>query len=502
MFRKFGIDFKATLPQTAIGLIGGVVVFKYFIRPTIHNRHDDTSHTTKVYVPHESARPLPPKQSSKTIPQRVEKEGEAVVSSLVQELDGNETLEVLGTSRSVILITRGFPKDVAEDSLKIFTRAAEKLSSKFPNENLKFFVVSEISSQTHAMALLGRLGLSNSYPYVVIMDDFKGTENKYLDTKPGSITRESVESFVTKFIRKEIKPALLGQERSKDDKNPYCATLTEVVTDSFYDIVLDKNKDVLLQTYTTRCDACKAFSARYRTLSQLVKQFWGDSAPTIAAMNVLDNDKDFRYLPEKYTPAIRFFPAVTNKMAEKEGFVLDILSSANSGSLAPMHYARDANGTTVYLPTLVDLLEFMVKHSKNNLTISEEMRKLAEEQEVTCAYLESAYETCLNFMQLWKAFMDVIEDWDYNASKTQDKDGSIRSGLERRKRDAETLKQKIVQAYNFIVNESCTANFSTVLDQLDDISLMITHHGIREAIDAATKDAKNRIESQKSSEMQ
>ena len=73
--------------------------------------------------------------------------------------------------------------------------------------------------------------------------------------------------------------------------------LFEVVTDSFDDVVLNAPMDVLLEGYSSRCDACKAFTPRLRMMAFLANKHW----PTrlrVAQMNILDNDRPLEWMPE------------------------------------------------------------------------------------------------------------------------------------------------------------------------------------------------------------
>ena len=69
-----------------------------------------------------------------------------------------------------------------------------------------------------------------------------------------------------------VAPTRMGQPRPPGDRSPHCAALTEVVTESFAELALDPRRDVLLECYTRRCDACKAFAPRLRMLAQLCAQ--------------------------------------------------------------------------------------------------------------------------------------------------------------------------------------------------------------------------------------
>lgn len=517
---RFGIDFKASLPQTALGLIGGVVAYRYFLKPMIHpdaKEHARQAASAKIGV-HANTPTAAPATTASAPP------------LTINPLDSIDALEKLGRGKSVILIARGFSeKDVAAARVT-FNAAVAGLRSHAPISSaskLQFYIVDDTSAQTPAVTLLTRLGITNEKPFVMILDRFIDTERKFLMKNAAIPSAHDIETFVEHFVGGRLKPAMLGQERPVNDRSPKCSQMFEIVTDSFEEIVLNPRTNVLLESYTRNCDACKAFAPRYRMLAQLCAQHMPELK--LAAMDIQDNDKDMRYLPEKWTPSIRLFPAVEDAegnrfsrsgdvsasqlepgMVDKPSYLLDYdaasssssaLSSSSSPAAAPGQHnpagavVESSSGKKVYLPTLPELLRFVEQHTDGRLKVPAVLVSAAADCESEAAMLEASYDQCLEYMRLWKAYDTLLDDIEQASSHPTAAAGAadaasgspaLSSTPAQRREVSKRMKSLIIDAYKFVIEEAGIGGLDGAMLRLDRIADWVEQKGIAKAIQAAS----------------
>lgn len=282
---------RSTLLQTTAGLFVCAGVWRYIVAPKL--------------LPHRSA-PKNDISLSGISPSITNKSVGS--SNTLYRLDSADELQRLGDGVSVALFVRGLEASGAEDAQRARS-ALEEVANMLKKEKpeIRCYVIDDASAQVPALTLMTRLGLEHSHnqPYLVVLDRFVLTERKFVMTPTEPISNSTLSAFVRSFISGRLKPTLLGQARPHRDRNPHCPSLVEVVTESFDEIVLDPSVDVLLESYTKRCDACKAFAPRMRMFAQLCEKHL--PGLRIAEIDILENDRDVSHLPEKWTPAMRLF---------------------------------------------------------------------------------------------------------------------------------------------------------------------------------------------------
>ena len=496
---RIGIDFKATLPQTILGLVGGVVTYRYFIKPVISPKQNDVSknitNNNKTISSSESDTLLTKKNKSTTAFSAWNKGNPPTIHTL----DSIDTLQRIGQGRVVLLITRGYNKKDTEQATTIFTHAIANYAEQETNNNnnpIEYYIIDDNSAQIPATTLLTRLGITHDKPFVMILDNFIVTEQKYLMTTRKIPTEKEIIKFMNDYQYKRIQPALLGQERPPHDRSPNCKDLVEVVTDSFVELVLDPSTDVLFESYTKSCDACRAFAPRYRMLAQLSSKYLPKLR--VASMDIRDNDRDIRYLPEKWTPAIRLFPAIDTKTKDNNSSTQDNktsillnyaddpakISAANSSS----NPDTNSTGTSkVYLPTLPELLTFVTENTQGRLPISSEFMQAATIAEEDASMLESAYDQTLQYMRLWQAYNTMLDDIEEEVKgKGKDKDTNINFNIQKKRQTSEKMKSMVIDTYSFIVDKAALGGLDTALTKLDQIANFVDKKDISREISVAT----------------
>lgn len=291
--------------------------------------------------------------------------------------------------------------------------------------------------------------------------------------------------------------------------------LYEVVTDSFEELVLDPAVDVLLEGYTPRCDACKAFAPRMRMLASLAAKHWPGRA-RIAGFNILDNDRPTEHMPEKWTPSLRLFLADDTdddggsssgsgaaagvggaSAAGPTGFASKPEAAARKVKHSVLfQYGKDSTGgaggaggagaaasatappeptsklskVKVVIPTLPELLDFLQAQTRGRLVVSDAMRKEASLLEEEALVLTAAYDQCLEYMELWKAHADTI----VAAAGATGQDKAVSKELQRR----------IVAAHKFLVHEAAGDSAERALALLQTVADYVAHHEVVERVEA------------------
>lgn len=286
--------------------------------------------------------------------------------------------------------------------------------------------------------------------------------------------------------------------------------LYEVVTDSFEELVLDPAVDVLLEGYTPRCDACKAFAPRMRMLATLAAKHWPGRA-RIAGFNILDNDRPTEHMPEKWTPSLRLFLADNDHDDGSNRAGADAGGGSTSKPAAAaagktkcsvlFQYGKDSTGgargagaaggagaaasdaaaaqppeptaskVKVVIPTLPELLDFLQAQTHGRLAVSDAMRKEAALLEEEALVLTAAYDQCLEYIELWKAHADTI----VAAAGATGEDKAASKELQRR----------IVAAHKFLVHEAAGDSAESALVLLQKVADFVAHHEIVERVEAA-----------------
>lgn len=523
---RIGIDFKATLPQTVLGLVGGVVAYRYFIKPVVSPPLNDSSKklaspTTSSLLGSKISSPSSSSSSTTTAFSVWNNKASQNGSPTIHALDSIETLNRIGQGRAVILITRGYNKKDTERALTVFQNSLLTLhnESKDNNNNnnntsttmdttttpIEYYIIDDDSDQIPATTLLTRLGITHDKPFVMILDNFINTEKKYLMTTRSIPQTKEIIQFIKDYQHQRIQPALLGQIRPPNDRSPHCKDLVEVVTDSFVELVLDPSTDVLLESYTKSCDACRAFAPRYRMLAQLSARYIPKLR--VASIDIRDNDRDVRYLPEKWTPAIRLFPTETTEKEHRKdtpstnngnpkksillNYADDPTRNNNVSSSTTENTSASSSVNKVYLPTLPELLTFVSTHTNGRVPLTSELMNAATLAEEDAAMLETAYDQTLQYMRLWQAYNTMLDD-EEEESKTTPADGTKSPpsppDIKKRRQISERMKNMVIDTYSFIVDKAALGGLDTAMTKLDQVSDFVEKKGIsRELSIAAAK---------------
>lgn len=87
----------------------------------------------------------------------------------------------------------------------------------------------------------------------------------HTDKAPAHLGYELVDRFIGDFLAGNLKPTIKSQPIPDVQAGP----VIEIVGWNYHDVVLDPNKDVLVEFYTQWCGPCKALQPAYEQLASL-----------------------------------------------------------------------------------------------------------------------------------------------------------------------------------------------------------------------------------------
>jgi len=146
----------------------------------------------------------------------------------------------------------------------------------------------------------------------------------------GEFTSNEVTDFIAKFVAKELKPTLKTEAREAAD------TAGDVVVlrgESFNELVLDNQKDVLVEFYAPWCGHCKKLAPIWDELGKKVKAVSDNIV--IAKMDSTANEIDVEGVNVRGYPTIYYFkgtdkiPRVYEGAREYEDFVAFLKENAS-----------------------------------------------------------------------------------------------------------------------------------------------------------------------------
>ncbi|OAG02577.1 protein disulfide-isomerase [Paraphaeosphaeria sporulosa] len=147
----------------------------------------------------------------------------------------------------------------------------------------------------------GNLNLEvGKWPAFAIQKTDKNQKYPYDQTK--SITEKDVGSFVEDFINDKIQPSIKSEPIPETNDGP----VTVVVAHEYEKLVIDNEKDVLLEFYAPWCGHCKALAPKYEELGALYSSPELQKLVTVAKVDATAND-----VPDEIQgfPTIKLFPA-------------------------------------------------------------------------------------------------------------------------------------------------------------------------------------------------
>ena len=154
---------------------------------------------------------------------------------------------------------------------------------------------------------------TTTWPAFAIKDVIKGHRFPLLrdhQRQQQQLSEQVLSSFVKDFVDGKLKPVRKSKPVPDDETQQLQGPVTVVVGDTYDDLVINNDKDVLVDYYTQSCGPCKAMAPTYEKLAKLYAEKSVNSSSadrvTIAKIDADANDVpgDIRGFP-----MFKLFPA-------------------------------------------------------------------------------------------------------------------------------------------------------------------------------------------------
>ncbi|KAK4152428.1 protein disulfide-isomerase [Chaetomidium leptoderma] len=188
----------------------------------------------------------------------------------------------------------------------------------------------------------GNLNLkADKFPAFAIQEIAKNQKFPFDQDK--EITLEAIKAFVDDFVAGKVEPSIKSEpipEKQEGD-------VVVVVAKNYNDIILDEEKDVLIEFYAPWCGHCKSLAPKYEELAGLYAKSEFKDKVVIAKVDATAND-----VPDEIQgfPTIKLFPAG----------------------------AKDKAVTYSGARTVEDLIKFIAENGKYKASVVEEVEEAAE----------------------------------------------------------------------------------------------------------------------------
>jgi protein disulfide-isomerase A1 len=224
-----------------------------------------------------------------------------------------------------------------EDERKDLAKELKSLAETYRGK-INFATIDAKSFGQHGANLNLEVG---KWPAFAIQDTVKNEKFPFDQTK--KMTVESITEFVDQYSSGTIKPSIKSEPIPENQDGPVAI----VVAHNYKEIIIDNDKDVLVEFYAPWCGHCKALAPKYDELGEKFKKH-ADKV-TIAKVDATAND-----VPDD----VQGFPTIKLFVAGKKD--------------APVTYTGSR--------TIEDLAKFIKDNGKYAIDVLEEGAKPAEEK--------------------------------------------------------------------------------------------------------------------------
>jgi len=135
-----------------------------------------------------------------------------------------------------------------------------------------------------------------------LISDMSGEGNMKKFGYEGAVSGDNISAHLDKFFAGELKPTLKSEEPADDDLSEPVKVIKGT---TFSELVVESDKDVLLEFYAPWCGHCKKLAPIY---DELGEKFEGVDSVMIAKMDATANEIDHDGVNVKGFPTIIYFP--------------------------------------------------------------------------------------------------------------------------------------------------------------------------------------------------
>ncbi|KAG0644882.1 putative disulfide-isomerase [Tuber brumale] len=183
-----------------------------------------------------------------------------------------------------------------EEVKEKLTAAIRPIAKKYKGK-INFATIDAVAYGAHA----GNLNLEAKWPAFAIQDTTKNLKFPFDQEK--EITEQSLSEFVEDFVGGKVSPSIKSEPVPATQEGP----VHVVVANNYDEIVMDNDKDVLLEFYAPWCGHCKNLAPKYEELAAL---YFGNSEykdkVIVAKVDATANDVPVEI---QGFPTIKMYPA-------------------------------------------------------------------------------------------------------------------------------------------------------------------------------------------------
>jgi len=210
-----------------------------------------------------------------------------------------------------------------------FAKELKPLALKHKGK-INFATIDAKSFGQHAGNLNLKVG---TWPAFAIQATEKNEKFPY--DQEAKITEKEIGKFVDQYLAGKLEPSIKSEPIPEKNDGP----VTTIVAHNYKDVVIDNDKDVLVEFYAPWCGHCKALAPKYEELGQLYQTPEFSKLVTIAKVDATAND-----VPDE----IQGFPTIKLFAAGKKD--------------APVDYSGSR--------TIEDLIEFIKENGSHKVAAS------------------------------------------------------------------------------------------------------------------------------------
>ena len=216
------------------------------------------------------------------------------------ELSG-ATVEFLQQKPAVVLFSGAQAEGEKFETLQSKVKVVAE-SGKFKDQVCFFFAREGKTDEGLGARLRSFAGVQGSEPELMIYD--WSEQKKYKASNLETLTEQSVEEFVQGWKDKKLSPIVKSGVRPPNDRFVDHPELYQLTATSFKELVIDNDKDFLVDVYADWCGPCVYVGP---TIVQLAQLLSGIESVSVGKIDCDANDIDRKYFPETSIPNIKLF---------------------------------------------------------------------------------------------------------------------------------------------------------------------------------------------------
>ncbi|EWC46710.1 protein disulfide-isomerase [Drechslerella stenobrocha 248] len=185
-----------------------------------------------------------------------------------------------------------------------FSEGLRAIATKLKGK-INFATIDAVAFGAHAQ----NLNLEQQWPAFAIQDTVKNTKFPFDQSK--DLTVEAITKFVEEFVEGKIEPSIKSEPVPEKQEGP----VHTIVAHNYNEIVLDDEKDVLVEFYAHWCGHCKALAPKWEELGKL----YFDNPEFAKKVVIAKVDATLNDVPDE----IQGFPTIKLFAAGKKGTPID-----------------------------------------------------------------------------------------------------------------------------------------------------------------------------------